>query len=260
MKQIILAFQFLTVFPVQDQGVLSGEEVGRAAAWFPLVGLIEGLILGISAKGLLSLFPVEVVNALLVLLIALMNGGLHLDGLADTADAVASRAGRERKLAIMKEGSVGPAGVIAIVITLLLKYALLNALFRDVSQGAHAGAILAMPVLSRWAMVPAAFYGEPARQDGLGKMVIDHTGKGQLITATAAAFVLLGAAAALQGGMHLMAFYAMFVMPLLYAFSFGAARFCRKAFGGLTGDTFGAVNEISALVFLLMVLINNAAV
>lgn len=260
MKQVFLAFQLLTIFPVRDQGILSSEDVGRATAWFPVVGLIEGLVLGIAAKGLLILFPVEVVNALLVLLIALMNGCLHLDGLADTFDAVACRAGRERKLAVMKESSTGPAGVIAVVLTLLLKYVLLNALFRDISQAAHAASLLAMPVLSRWTMVPAAFYGEPARKDGLGKTVLDHTGTGQLITATASAIILLGAAAALTEGLHLIPFYAMFVMPLLYAFSFGSARFCRRVFGGMTGDTLGAVNEIAALVFLLMVFINNAAV
>lgn len=260
MKQIILAFQFLTIFPVRDQGILPDEEVGKAAVWFPLVGLIEGLVLLMASKGMFMVFPVEVVNVLVVLLIAVMNGGLHLDGLADTFDAVASRAGRERKLAIMKESSTGPAGVTAIVMTLLLKYVLLNALFRDVSQAVHAASLVAMPVLSRWSMVPAAFYGKPAREDGLGKTVIDHTGKGELIASTAAALVLLGAGAALRGGLPLAAFYVMFVMPLLYAFGFGASLFFRNVFGGMTGDTFGAVNEISALVFLIMVLINNAAV
>ncbi|MEW6602499.1 MAG: adenosylcobinamide-GDP ribazoletransferase, partial [Nitrospirota bacterium] len=255
--KIFLALQFLTIIPMQETGEVSNEEIGKTTAVFPLVGFAEGVVLAFMAALFLKLFPSELTNALLVLILAVMNGGLHLDGISDTFDAVASRGDRAKKLEIMKDSSVGPMGVVSIVMTLLLKYVLLNAVSFESTSTAYLMTVLAMPVLSRWSMVTAAYYGEPARKDGLGRLFIEQTGSRQLITATVTALVLLSLLCAVVSEFSLLMFLGMFAMPVLYAFSFGAVWFFRKMFGGLTGDSLGAINELGVLIFLLSVVINN---
>jgi adenosylcobinamide-GDP ribazoletransferase len=150
----------------------------------------------------------------------------------------------------MKDSTIGPAGVIAIVLVLLLKYLLLNSMFFYSSIPVYYTGLLLMPVLSRCTMVWAIFHCRPARQDGLGRMFIEHTGLKELITATTlsliACFVTLGVIAELE----LLLFHLMFVLPVLYFFSVSAVWFFKKHLGGMTGDSFGSVYEIAILLFL----------
>ena len=250
MKKLLLAFQFLTIIPLRDMGDLSEKEIGETTAFFPLVGAVQGILLVMSSALCLKVFPVEVSSGLVLLLLITINGGLHLDGLADTFDAIASRKDKEKKLAIMKDSAVGPFGVIAIVFAILLKYLLLNAAF-NISLDIYYLSIFLMPVFSRWAMVTAIFHCKSARQDGLGRIFIEHTGVKELITASASVlFILLAAlVAAGRSSQFLVA------LPVLYFFSLIAVRFSGKNFGGMTGDTFGAVSEISEILFLMSVVI-----
>lgn len=258
MKKMLLAFQFLTIVPLKDMGKVSEREMGSTTAVFPLVGFAEGIILALCAAVFVKVFPAEPTNALLVLILAIMNGGLHIDGLSDTFDAIASGGDLEKKLMIMKDGTVGPIGVIAIVMTLLLKYVMLNAVFFHSSAAGYFLTVIAMPVLSRWSMVPAAYYGRPARREGLGRLFVEHTGSKELLSATAAAIVLMTLVSVVTLQFSLLMFYFMFAMPLLYVFGYAAVWFFRKYFDGMTGDSFGAVNEIAALLFLAMAVINSS--
>ncbi|MDP3297623.1 MAG: adenosylcobinamide-GDP ribazoletransferase [Thermodesulfovibrionia bacterium] len=129
MRKILLAFQFLTIIPVKEMKDVSEKEIGGASAFFPLIGWIQGALFVVSAVLFLKIFPPELVNGLLILVIVTTSGGLHLDGLADTFDAVASKGDREKKLSVMKDSTIGPVGVIAIVLALLLKFLALNSLF-----------------------------------------------------------------------------------------------------------------------------------
>ncbi len=258
MKKMILAFQFLTIVPVRDMGEVSEQEMGSTTALFPLIGFAEGIILALSAAICIKVLPAEVTNALLVLILAIMNGGLHLDGLSDTFDAIASRGDREKKLLIMKDSTVGPMGVIAIVMALLLKYVMLNAVFFHSSAAGYFLTVIAIPVLSRWSMVPAAYYSKSARKDGLGRLFVEHTGSKEVLLATAAAIALMALVCIVTLQFSLLMFYFMFAMPVLYVFGYAAVWFFRKYFDGMTGDSFGAVNEIAVLLFLIMVVINNA--
>jgi hypothetical protein len=116
MKRMLLAFQFLTIIPVKDTGEVPEQRIGSSTALFPVVGFFEGALMAVFAGLFLKVFPTELTNGLLILLMIIINGGLHLDGLADTFDAIASRGDKEKKLAIMKESAVGPIGVISIYI------------------------------------------------------------------------------------------------------------------------------------------------
>ncbi|MDH4028282.1 MAG: adenosylcobinamide-GDP ribazoletransferase [Nitrospirota bacterium] len=252
MRRILLAFQFLTIIPLSDTGEVPDREAGGATAFFPLVGAVEGAALLMLAMVLLRVFPAELVNGLLVLAMVISSGGLHLDGLADTFDAIGSRGSREKKLAIMKESTVGPFGVIAIVMALLLRFLLLNALFLNSRLTEYYAAVFLMAVFSRWAMVPVIFHSRSARRDGLGKVFIDHTGHKELLTATAFTVMIAVFAAGIVLRVPLLVFDLVFVMPVLYMVGFIAVRFFNRDLGGMTGDTFGAVYEISILLFLMM--------
>ena len=258
MKKLILAFQFLTIIPVKDLGEVSEQDMGSTTVLFPVVGFAEGVLLAFCATVFLKVFPVELTNALLVLILAVMNGGLHLDGLSDTFDAIASRGDTEKKLSIMKDSTVGPMGVIAIVMTLLLKYVLLNAVYFHSTFAVYCMAVISTPVLSRWSMVTAAYCSKSARKEGLGRLFIAHTEKKELIASTILAIGLMAAMSVISVQFSYLMFYIMFAMPVLYAFSFGAVWGFKKLFTGMTGDSLGAVNEIAVLVFLIMVVVNNA--
>ncbi len=255
MKRILLAFQFLTIIPVRDIGEVPDREVGKATAFFPLIGLFEGTLLLGLAPLFLRFFPSELTNGLLVLVMVIINGGLHLDGLADTFDAIASRGSKEKKHAVMKESTVGALGVIAIVMALLLKYLLLNALFFDSRTPVYYSTLLLLPVLSRWTMVAAIYHCRPAKQDGLGKMFADHTGKREVLTATLFALVISFPALGIMSQFSVLIFYLMFLMPVLYIFAFIAVWFCNKNFDGMTGDTLGAIHEITVLIILTIMVI-----
>ncbi len=252
MKKILLAFQFLTIVSVKDLGEVSEQEIGSTTAFFPIVGFFEGLLLVILAAAFLKVFSAEVTNVLLVLVMVLINGGLHLDGLADTFDAIASRGDKEMKLAIMKDSAIGPIGVIAIIMTLLMKYVLLNGVFFHSVLKVYYATIVLMPVLSRWTMVPVAYYSKPARQDGMGRMFIKHTKLRELLLATALAILASLLVCSFASNLVLFMFYLMFIIPMLYVFNFIAVWFSNRHFEGMTGDSFGAVYEIAVLLFLVI--------
>ncbi len=210
-----MAFQFLTIIPVKDMGEVSEPELGKSTAVFPLVGFIEGILLSVLAAVFLKVFPTELTNALLVLVIIIINGGLHLDGLADTFDAVASRGDQDRKLSVMKDSPVGPTGVMAIVMVLLLKYVLLNEVFFHATMNDYLTTLILMPVLSRWAMVPAAYHCKSARRDGIGRAFLEHTGTKELLSSTVLA-VLIALLVCGSGSQYpFFIFYLMFAMCLM---------------------------------------------
>jgi adenosylcobinamide-GDP ribazoletransferase len=99
-------------------------------------------------------------------------------------------------------------------------------------------------------MVTAIFHCRPARQDGLGRIFIEHTGLKELLLATAFTLLICTLALKMTSGVHLLLFLLMFVLPALYIFSFMAVVFFNKNFGGMTGDSFGAVYEVAVLLFL----------
>jgi adenosylcobinamide-GDP ribazoletransferase len=262
MRKISLAFQFLTIIPLGNMADVSEKEIGGASAFFPLTGLVQGFLLCISAFLFLKVFPSELTNGFLILVIVITNGGFHLDGLADTFDAIATRGGKEKKLAIMKDSTVGPIGAIAIIIAILLKYLLLNTLSLNATLTTYYTSLFLMPLFSRWVMVPAIFHAQSAKQDGLGKIFIENTGLRELSTSTFLAllislFFLFVVNKISYPGNHflLVSFQFLFVLPVLYIFSLIAVWFFNKRFGGMTGDTFGAVSEISEILFLMVVVI-----
>jgi adenosylcobinamide-GDP ribazoletransferase len=239
LRAALIAVQFLTCFPVRLAHPPAGREVGLSLLWYPAVGLLLGMVLWAAAV-LLGALDTPLTAALVLTVWVGSTGALHLDGLADTADAwIGGRGNRERTLAIMKDPHVGTMAVAAVVCLLLVKFGALSSLI-----GAHRpawrnlqlayGCILP-PVLAR-AAVPVLFAHSPyARPGGLGADLAQHQSRaGGLWVAACTALT----AVALAGRAGLLATAAATVAYLLLRQAF------IQRLGGVTGDCIGAMIEV----------------
>ncbi len=234
-----LALQFLTRFPVRSPAHIGPEELGRSLLYYPLVGLLlGGLLLG-AAKLFAPADPLVVAAVVLVIWVAI-SGGLHLDGLADTADAwVGGRGDRERTLRIMKDPCSGPLGVAAVVLVLLLKFAAIAALLRSASWAP----LLLAPMLGR-AAVPLLFLSTPyVRRGGLGEAMASHLPRQQAgrVVMLSAVVVLL-----LVGVSN-----ALLMLGALAGALFLWRAWLLSTLEGTTGDTAGALVEVIEALALL---------
>jgi adenosylcobinamide-GDP ribazoletransferase len=254
MKKFMIALQFLTIIPAGNNAVLKDADIAKSSSYFLWAGMVQGLLLAATYYVAGKFFPADLAAGIGLLVLVLSNGGFHLDGLADTFDAIASRGSRERKLAIMKESAVGPIGVAAIVFSLLLKFLAFKNLSLSPSFMLYPSLLL-MPVISKWAMVVSMFHGNTAREDGLGKIFIDGTGLKEIAVSTLTLFVVLISLRilfihSLSNSRHMMYIVSVICIYLVCRLSI---YFFSNRFGGLTGDTLGAISEISEITFLLWV-------
>lgn len=257
-RQILIAFQFLTIIPVKTDTSSDESAIARSASLFVIVGLIQGIFLIAVDYGAGLLFHQEVVICLVILASVLSSGAFHIDGLSDTFDALAVRssgdmnADRKRRLSVMKDSAAGPIGVAAIIFSLGLKYAALKNLSHFLPF-IYYSALLFMPIFSKWAMVVSMIHGKAARQDGLGKIFVNKIGSREFAISTVLLIliiILLQTIASRYALENQYAFYAIFSV-MLYSFCYVFVRFSNKKFGGLTGDTLGAVSELAEIIFLL---------
>ncbi len=258
MKQLAIAFQFLTIIPIKVKGEVSGSDLSRSAVFFPVVGAFQGLLAACAASIFIIIFTAEITAGLVLVVLILSNGGFHLDGVADTFDALAVKSSgneagdREKRLSVMKDSSTGAIGVIAIVLVILLKLLFIKDLALS-TPAALFPLLFLMPVFSKWAMVPALCHGTAARKDGLGKIFVDSVGISTVVSSFL--FLMLFCFLALLfSGLHRATALALYfsLSVLLYLLSLLTVRFCKKKFGGLTGDNFGAISEISEIFFLMV--------
>ena len=258
MKGFLIATQFLTRIPVRVRGHLTERDIGRSAIFFPLVGALQGAPAAAAAFFLTMVFSPDIAAGLVILVLIVTNGGFHIDGLADTADAVSVKSvgdaaeDREKRLAVMKDSAVGAIGVVAIVVAILLKYLLISGiLLKGLTWDALCLLFLA-PVFSKWIMVPVIFHGAAAKNEGLGAIFIANAGLGVFALSSAMlAAIFFVMWFFLPGSTWLEAtkLFLLLTVPL-YTFGLTWVVFCRRRFGGMTGDTIGAVSEIAELLFL----------
>jgi adenosylcobinamide-GDP ribazoletransferase len=233
-----LALTFLTVFPWFRLGEVTPGDLARSLFWFPWVGAILGLVFWGAGVGLSSLFPAPAAAALLLALTVLLTRGLHLDGLADTVDGLGGGRTPEARLAIMKDSHLGAFGVVSLVLVLLLKFAFLLALF---DRGMERNLVL-FPLISRWGLVLLAALAPYARPGGgLGQAMTEGVTL-QLIAGATVATLLLSL---LAGG-----FAGLVILGLAGLLVWGLSHFFQQQLGGVTGDVYGAVNEILEVLVL----------
>ncbi|WP_085665795.1 adenosylcobinamide-GDP ribazoletransferase [Pseudomonas sp. B5(2017)] len=234
MLPLWIALQFLSSLPVSLPGMPAPREVGRSLLCYPLVGLLFGLLLWLASH-LLEGTPAPLHAALLLTLWVLLSGALHLDGLADSADAWLGGFGdRERTLLIMKDPRSGPIAVVTLVLVLLLKFC---ALWVLVEQGIGVQLLLA-PLIGRAAMLGLFLSTPYVRQGGLGQALAEH------LPRHAAGWVLLGCV------LFCLVLGGWVVVLALAVFAWLRQLMCRRL-GGTTGDTAGAMLELLELAVVL---------
>jgi len=246
------ALGLFTILPVRAAPEIGRREAARAVLWLPAAGALlavpaAGVLLAVEASGHSA--PRRLLAAVLAIgVLALLTGGLHLDGLADTADGLGSRRPRDEALAIMRRSDVGPFGVAALLFTVLVQITALA----TVNPGwPGAGAVLLAAVTGRVAVVLATGPGAPAaRPGGFGALVAAATtararvaaGAGVLVVAAGTAAAVAGPAAALRAAVAVVA--GLLAAALL-------RRIAVRRLGGMTGDVFGALIEVAAATAVL---------
>jgi adenosylcobinamide-GDP ribazoletransferase len=237
LRPLTTAFGFLTRLPIRSQAV-EGIDLARSLPWFPLVGAALGLALTGGERLLRGHLSAGVIAVLLVALLAILSGGLHLDGLADVFDALGgARGDRARMLAIMKDSRIGAHGAVALFLVLAAK---LLAISEVVARG-EAWPLFAFPVFARWAVTPLVVFFPYARAEGLGK---PFNGYGRPIHVAWAAGITVALLA--WSGSRL-------ILPAAAALAVTLAVgvWLDRRIGGLTGDVYGAAIELSEVTFLI---------
>ena len=242
------ALRFLTIIPLRFRSDDSPEEMGRSTVYFPVVGLlIGGVLVGLNA--LLGLFlPAAVSNVLLIVALAVISGALHLDGFIDTCDGIAGHKPVEERWKAMRDSRAGAFGIVGVALLILVKYILLN----SIPVNLMIAALLIMPIISRWAMVYAIVAYPYARQEGLGKAFKIGANRSRLIVASILTLLLVILSAWL-GGITYYYFVGLVIMFVIWVIIILAAAYFKRKFTGLTGDTYGAINEIAEVGVLILI-------
>ncbi len=238
LAEIRLAAGFLTILPILPHEQVSSEALARSYGWFPLVGFALGAILGAENLLLMRVFGDGLTSVLLVLTLVVLTGAVHIDALADTADALGAGRDRGRALEVMRDSRIGSFGTIAIFFFLALAIAALAGM--DIAR--RTAALWLAPGLARWAMVGAGWRIDYLRVQGAGTSLLASSGDRNFILATAITAVA--------------------VIPVLSWRTVGACvaaalitalarAFSRRWLGGVTGDVLGATGEAVEVAALL---------
>lgn len=235
-RAFFVALQFLTIFPALLRGDFSAPLLGRSVGFYPLIGAVIGLLIWGASSLLALVFPVWLSAALVLVLWVGLTGMLHLDGFLDSCDGLLGGWTPEQRLEILRDERRGAFAVVGGVLLLLVKYAAL------VSLPADSSALVLAPVLGRWGMA-AAIVGYPyARSQGLGRAIKDNAGWPQALLATLFSLGIAWLAGGLAGlvGLGLAAV----VLWLI-------GRYALSRIPGMTGDLYGATNEVLEVVILV---------
>ena len=226
-SDIRTAFSFLTILPF---GPAAWRRPGRSFAYFPLVGLCIGIVLAAIAAAL----PLDQGLSAFIVLLAwvIVTGGLHLDGFGDCCDGLLTSASPEHRRRIMKDPRAGVWAVAGLILLLLGKWLAIRSLAPEL--------LILPPVLGRWAMVVAARHIPAVSGSGLGAQFRQGFGWPHVAIATATGVLVAAYADAL------------IMIPLILAFTLVFGHWAaRRLGGGINGDVYGAICELSELLCLL---------
>ncbi|MBM2824477.1 MAG: cobalamin synthase [Dehalococcoidales bacterium] len=246
--RFLAALRLLTIIPFPFWRNVSQEDLGHATGYFPVVGIIIGLGLA-GLNWFLALFlPMTIVNGLLLIYLVVISGGLHIDGFIDTCDGMAGHKTVAERWRIMHDSRAGAFGIVGAFLLLLVKYVSLNSL----PEHLLTIILVMMPIVSRWAMVYAVCAYPYARPEGLGKVFKQGAGWSSFILAT---LVTLAAVIGLAQLAHISYMVGLAIMLVTWLMVVAGAGYLQRKFAGLTGDTYGAINEMSEVWVLILVVL-----
>ncbi len=238
-----LALQLLTVFRLPVNTMVDSESLANSMAWFPVVGLLIGLVLAGIWYFLSPFLHPLFVSLLVVVSLTVITRGLHLDGLSDTIDGLGGGYTREKRLEIMKDSHIGAFGVIAIVFAILFKVIAIY----EIPQNVRLSVLIFFPILSRFVMVLVAWKCPYARREGgLGQDYVDLLKTRTLIIAFITTLLL---------GLLILSYTGLILAIIIMGVAFGFSVFFNKTLGGVTGDVLGATNEVCEILALSLSLV-----
>jgi cobalamin 5'-phosphate synthase/cobalamin synthase len=233
-RQLLAAISFLTAIPA-GRSAFDAKDIARSTRWFPLIGAMLGAVYVGVLRLFAPWFPASIVAILIVLAEALITGGLHMDGLADTADGLGGGRTPEDALRIMRDHAVGSYGAIALIMVILIKAAAISILIERHEAERY---LFVAPTLGRWATV---FLGCMLPYARPGSAVSNQIGKIELAIATIMTACVSAAAGWRGAACAAIGLSASSVCGLFY----------KRKIGGVTGDTLGAAVEITEALTLL---------
>jgi adenosylcobinamide-GDP ribazoletransferase len=215
--------------------------------WFPFIGLVIGVLLvgtGFACMQIGFRDHPNLLACLVLLVLTLVTGALHADGLADTADGVLGGATRERRLEIMRDSRIGSFGAIALILDYLLRFCAITQIVQIANHFILTATLLClMPVVGRWSQVLGAGLCKYARpEEGIGKAFLDSVSWPVCFISAVIPLLLCVLTLGLTGLYMLVTVTVLCLLVVLYIW---------WRIGGMTGDTLGAVNEIAEVAFLL---------
>jgi adenosylcobinamide-GDP ribazoletransferase len=235
LASLLAGLRFLTILPVSWKSHKDGRFFKASLIWFPCIGLFIGALSGLSISFFIEILPGSLSAVFGLVLLAGISGCLHLDGLADSGDGLLSSRPRDRALDIMRDSNIGAMGVIALFFVLLGKYAALSTL----SSTMMLQALLLMPMAGRTAIVMSMAILPYARTgDGLGALF--YSTESRRIAILGLFFCLLIALLFSFSSALLILFATLLTVALF-------SLWCYRKLGGATGDTLGAVCELTEL-------------
>jgi adenosylcobinamide-GDP ribazoletransferase len=268
LKDFLWVINFLTIIPTGKRWCEIQPKVGNLVFWFPIIGLLIGFVLTFVYIPITHIFPHLVSDALILIFYIVLTGGFHLDGFADTCDGLFGGSTREKRLDIMRDSQIGSYGTLCLICTVGLKYICLVSIdpksmadlsiisdyntMKDMNPvylyACEKGKVLFfMCAIGRWSQILGAGLSSYARDgSGTGKIIVENVKIRHGLISSLIPGILLFLFCGIKG--IFIFFIVLIVIVLLVSY-------IKKKIGGMTGDTLGAVNEVSELTVLLSFLI-----
>ncbi len=240
MKNFLLALQFLTIIPLRVKNC-DEKDFGGSLIYFPVIGLLIAFILTLGLVSFQTLgFRGIALSVFLIVLLAIITGGLHLDGLADTSDSLYAGKEKDDTLAIMRDPHIGTMGVLAIFCVLLLKISL----FYSQIEPLKIKGLFLMCLLSRWSMVMLIFSFPYARKEGKAKVFIESINPKIFLMASGITGISAFLIWQIKG---------LILWVLIAGCALIIGKLTARKIGGITGDILGAANEIIEVFCLFFI-------
>jgi adenosylcobinamide-GDP ribazoletransferase len=235
---VAAAFQFLTRIPMPST-VFEFDSLSRATRFFPLVGLVIGGGAALLQRLLIQHLPKPVVALAVLAYLVIITGAFHEDGLADTADGFGGGSNRDQVLVILKDSRIGSYGATALILSLLARYLLLM----ELPAEHFAVYVICAHVVCRWSSLLLSYFLPPAReQDGQGARIAKLTPLSSLIIGSVFSIAVVVIA------LHWLSIAPLVSMLVVTGLS---GWFYYRKIGGVTGDCFGATNQLTEIAVYL---------
>jgi adenosylcobinamide-GDP ribazoletransferase len=264
MKDFLWALNFLTTAPTGKRWRERQPKIGNVVFWFPIIGLLIGFMLTFVYIPATRFFPHLVADAIILTIYIVITGGFHLDGFADTFDGIFGGSTREKRLDIMRDSQIGSYGALCLICTVGLKYICLISIDPEAVAGLSfisdhktindlnpvylyacekGKVLLFMCAISRWSQILGAALSSYAREEGgTGKIIIENVKMRHALFSSFIPGILIFLFCGIKG---IFIFFIVLIAVILFV------SYMKKKIGGMTGDTLGALNEVSELIVLL---------